>query len=64
VCLAAREFGLLTRPVLDTLVLMLPYCVTDAELEAAVGALAAAIEACCLHQGQRIEKAAQRRETK
>jgi adenosylmethionine-8-amino-7-oxononanoate aminotransferase len=49
VCLAAREFGLLTRPVLDTLVLMLPYCVTDAELEAAVGALAAAIEACCIH---------------
>ena len=49
VCLAAREFGLLTRPVLDTLVLMLPYCVTDAEMEAAVGALAAAIEACCLH---------------
>jgi adenosylmethionine-8-amino-7-oxononanoate aminotransferase len=49
VCLAAREFGLLTRPVLDTLVFMLPYCVTDAEMEAAVGALAAAIEACCLH---------------
>ena len=47
VCLAAREFGLLTRPVLDTLVLMPPYCVSDAELEMAVGALAAAIEAGC-----------------
>ena len=47
VCLAAREFGLLTRPVLDTLVLIPPYCVSDAELEGAVDALAAAIEAGC-----------------
>ena len=47
VCLAAREFGLLTRPVLDTLVLIPPFCVSDQELEAAVGALASAIEASC-----------------
>jgi adenosylmethionine-8-amino-7-oxononanoate aminotransferase len=47
VCMAARGFGLLTRPVLDTLVLIPPYCVSDAELEEAVGALAAAIEAGC-----------------
>ena len=47
VCLKAREFGLLTRPVLDTLVLMPPYCVTDGELEGAVEALAAAIKAGC-----------------
>jgi adenosylmethionine-8-amino-7-oxononanoate aminotransferase len=48
VSLAAREFGLLTRPVLDTLVLIPPYCVSDAELEQAVDALAAAIEAGCV----------------
>jgi adenosylmethionine-8-amino-7-oxononanoate aminotransferase len=47
VCLAAREFGLITRPVLDTLVLMPPFCITDQELEKAVDALAAAIEAGC-----------------
>ncbi len=47
VCLAAREFGLLTRPVLDTLVLIPPFCVSDQELGAAVGALASAIEASC-----------------
>ena len=39
VCVAAREHGLLTRPVGDTLVLMPPYCITDAELERAVEAL-------------------------
>ncbi len=47
VCVAAREFGLITRPVLDTLVLMPPFCITDSELERAVDALAAAIEAGC-----------------
>ena len=47
VCLAARDFGLLTRPVLDTLVLMPPFCVTDAELEKAVDAIAAATEVSC-----------------
>jgi adenosylmethionine-8-amino-7-oxononanoate aminotransferase len=47
VCLAARGFGLLTRPVLDTVVLMPPLCITDLELEGAVDALAAAIEAGC-----------------
>lgn len=47
VCVAARGFGLLTRPVLDTVVLMPPLCITDLELEGAVDALAAAIEAGC-----------------
>jgi adenosylmethionine-8-amino-7-oxononanoate aminotransferase len=47
VCLAAREFGLLTRPIRDTVVLMPPYCITEAELEKAVCAVAAGIEACC-----------------
>ena len=43
VCLAARRHGLLTRPIRDTVVLMPPFCITDAQLAAAVGALVAAI---------------------
>ncbi len=39
VCAAARAHGLLTRPILDTLVLMPPYCTTDPELERMVEAL-------------------------
>jgi adenosylmethionine-8-amino-7-oxononanoate aminotransferase len=46
VCLAARGFGLLTRPIRDTLVLMPPFCISDAELEQAVRALADAVTAC------------------
>ena len=44
VCIAAREYGLLTRPILDTLVLMPPYCVNDDELERMVEALRQGIE--------------------
>ena len=44
VCLAARQHGLLTRPIRDTLVLMPPYCITDAQLTRAVDALARAID--------------------
>ena len=43
VCLAARRHGLLTRPIRDTVVLMPPFCITDAQLAAAVAALVAAI---------------------
>lgn len=39
VCMAARAHGLLTRPVLDTLVLMPPLCVTQVEMEHMVRAL-------------------------
>ena len=39
VCAAARKHGLMTRPILDTLVLMPPYCVTREELERMVEAL-------------------------
>jgi adenosylmethionine-8-amino-7-oxononanoate aminotransferase len=39
VCDAARTHGLLTRPIGDVLVLMPPYCVTEAQLEAMVEAL-------------------------
>ena len=47
VCLAARQHGLLTRPIRDTLVLMPPYCITDEELAQAVRALALAILEVC-----------------
>ena len=39
VCVAARAHGLLTRPILDTLVLMPPYCTTEDELIRTVEAL-------------------------
>jgi len=47
ICLAARKQGLLTRPILDTLVLMPPLCVTDAELEQMTTAIRLAIEEVC-----------------
>lgn len=43
VCLAARAHGLLTRPILDTIVLMPPLCATPAELDHALAALDAAL---------------------
>ena len=45
VCVAAREFGLLTRPIRDTVVLMPPYCTSDAELEGAVRAIVSGLRA-------------------
>jgi adenosylmethionine-8-amino-7-oxononanoate aminotransferase len=47
VCLAARHHGLLTRPIRDTIVLMPPYCITEAQLRAAVAALSAAVGEVC-----------------
>ncbi len=44
VCLAAREHGLLTRSIGDTVVLMPPYCFTDDQLARAVEALRRGIE--------------------
>lgn len=56
ICLAAREHGLLTRPIGDTLVLMPPLCIIDSELKTAVLALTKAISSCLLtfrlRQGQ------------
>jgi adenosylmethionine-8-amino-7-oxononanoate aminotransferase len=43
VCHAARAYGLLTRPILDTIVLMPPLCTKPAELDHALDALDAAI---------------------
>jgi adenosylmethionine-8-amino-7-oxononanoate aminotransferase len=47
VCVAARPHGLLTRPILDTVVLMPPLCTTEAELELAVRALQLATAEIC-----------------
>jgi len=47
VCRAARAYGLLTRPVRDTLVLMPPLCFTEDELGRAVAALRAGIREVC-----------------
>ncbi|HYF37607.1 MAG TPA: adenosylmethionine--8-amino-7-oxononanoate transaminase [Prosthecobacter sp.] len=49
VCLAARRLGLLTRPVLDTIVLMPPLSVTPEELSRMVAAVRLAIGETC-HQ--------------
>jgi adenosylmethionine-8-amino-7-oxononanoate aminotransferase len=43
ICLAARAHGLLTRPILDTVVLLLPLCTTLEEIDHAVGALDAVL---------------------
>jgi len=39
ICRAAQEFGLLTRPIGDVLVLMPPFCSTDEEIEVMVTSL-------------------------
>lgn len=44
VCLAARRHGLLTRPILDTIVLMPPLCTSSAELDHALAALDATLK--------------------
>ncbi len=43
VCLAARNHGLLTRPIGDTIVVMPPYCITEPELTRLTTALAAGL---------------------
>ncbi len=47
VCVAAREHGLLTRPVRDTLVLMPPYCITEAQIGQSVEALRRGVDSVC-----------------
>jgi adenosylmethionine-8-amino-7-oxononanoate aminotransferase len=44
ICRRARHYGLLTRPVRDTLVLMPPLCVISEQIREMVGALKAAVE--------------------
>jgi adenosylmethionine---8-amino-7-oxononanoate aminotransferase len=47
VCLAARRYGLLTRPIRDVIVLMLPLCVTNPEIDIAIDAIGNGIEEVC-----------------
>lgn len=47
VCLAARTHGLLTRPILNTIVLMPPLCVSDGELTKMVSAIRESIREVC-----------------
>ena len=47
ICKAARKHGLLTRPILDTLVLMPPLCTTMDQIEQSIEALRSAIREVC-----------------
>jgi adenosylmethionine-8-amino-7-oxononanoate aminotransferase len=47
VCLAAREYGLLTRPIQDVVVFMPPLCISAEEVRFGVAAIGKAIEAVC-----------------
>lgn len=47
VCVAARRYGLLTRPVRDTVLLMPPYCITPAQITQAVTALRCGVDEVC-----------------
>jgi adenosylmethionine---8-amino-7-oxononanoate aminotransferase len=51
ICLAARSYSLLTRPIRDIIVLMLPLCVTLEEIDLAVDAIAKAITEVCESAG-------------
>jgi len=47
VCLAAREFGLLTRPIQDVVVFMPPLCVSADEIRFGIEAIGKAIQLVC-----------------
>jgi adenosylmethionine-8-amino-7-oxononanoate aminotransferase len=47
ICLAARRHGLLTRPIRDVIVLMLPLCVTMHEIDLAIDAIGNGVEEVC-----------------
>jgi adenosylmethionine-8-amino-7-oxononanoate aminotransferase len=51
VCLAARPYGLLTRPIRDVIVLMLPLCATCEEVDLAIDAIEKAITEICDRAG-------------
>ena len=50
ICLQARRYGLLTRPVRDTLVLIPPLCIDAEQLKSAVSALGRAVDDICTTQ--------------
>jgi adenosylmethionine---8-amino-7-oxononanoate aminotransferase len=47
VCLAARSHGLLTRPILDTIILIPPLCITQDQLIRAIEAIRRSIREVC-----------------
>jgi adenosylmethionine---8-amino-7-oxononanoate aminotransferase len=47
ICVAARDYQLLTRPIRDVIVLMLPLCVSLQEIDQAVKAIELGIQAVC-----------------
>jgi adenosylmethionine---8-amino-7-oxononanoate aminotransferase len=47
ICMAARKYALLTRPILDTIVFMPPLCVSNAEIDLALEAIELATEEVC-----------------
>ena len=47
ICQVARHHGLLTRPILDTLVLMPPFCISTVQIDVAVEALFRSIQEVC-----------------
>jgi adenosylmethionine---8-amino-7-oxononanoate aminotransferase len=52
ICLAARRYGLLTRPIRDVIVLMLPLCVTLEEIDLAIEAMEKAVTEVCDRAGE------------
>jgi adenosylmethionine-8-amino-7-oxononanoate aminotransferase len=48
VCFAARKHGLLTRAILDTIVLIPPLCTSDGQLQRAIDAIRRAIREVCV----------------
>jgi adenosylmethionine-8-amino-7-oxononanoate aminotransferase len=50
ICVAARAFGLLTRPIRDTIILMPPFCVSETDLEEMAVAVGKAIRLCAGEQ--------------
>ncbi len=46
-CLAMRSYGLLTRPIVDTIVVMPPLCINEQELRALFYALVRGVEDAC-----------------
>ena len=47
VCIAARKYGLLTRPIRNVIVLMPPFCITADQLRQAIDAISNAIVEVC-----------------
>jgi adenosylmethionine-8-amino-7-oxononanoate aminotransferase len=56
ICAEARAFGLLTRPIRDTIVLMPPFCVSETDLEEMAAAVGEAIRVCAAEKLSAIEE--------